>query len=95
MRNLFFLSLFCTLSVFAQKKNEAFQYHIFEAKGTIKIDGLENDAAWQQTELAKDFHMVTPMDTSLARNQTEMRLCYDKNNLYIIKPSKAHSWSSL
>lgn len=84
MRNLFLLSLFCTLSVFAQKKNEAFQYHIFEAKGTIKIDGLENDAAWQQTELAKDFHMVTPMDTSLARNQTEMRLCYDKNNLYII-----------
>ena len=82
----FLCLLLCCSSffTFAQKKNEKFQYHIFEAKGAIKIDGVENDAAWQQAEVAKDFYMITPMDTSFARNKTEMRLCYDQHNLYII-----------
>ncbi|MFN4144364.1 MAG: DUF5916 domain-containing protein [Runella sp.] len=82
MRTLLFFLI--SVSLFAQKKNEAYQYHIFEAKGTVKIDGLENDEAWQHTEVAKDFYMITPMDTSFARNKTEMRLCYDRENLYII-----------
>ncbi|MEZ4904232.1 MAG: DUF5916 domain-containing protein [Spirosomataceae bacterium] len=76
--------LFCGIAVFAQKKNESYQYHIKEATGAIKVDGLEGDAAWQNTEVAKDFFMITPMDTSFAKNKTEVRLCYDKNNLYII-----------
>lgn len=85
MPKFFYLFLFSlALPTFAQKKNEKYQYHIFEAKGAIKIDGLENDAAWQQTEVAKDFYMITPMDTSFAKNKTEMRLCYDRDNLYII-----------
>ncbi len=76
--------LFFSLSAVAQKKNESYQYHIFEKKAAIKIDGLENDAAWQQTEVAKDFFMITPTDTSFAKNKTEVRLCYDSQNLYII-----------
>jgi hypothetical protein len=84
MRLLLTFTVLISLASFAQKKNEKYQYHIFEAKGIIKIDGLENDAAWAQTEVAKDFYMITPMDTSFAKNKTEMRLCYDQNNLYII-----------
>jgi Domain of unknown function (DUF5916)/Carbohydrate family 9 binding domain-like len=79
-----FLLLCSAVSLFAQKKNEAYQYHIFEAKSAIKVDGSENDAAWKDTELAKDFFMMTPMDTSFAHNKTEVRLCYDHENLYII-----------
>ncbi len=76
--------LLCGVTVFAQKKNEAYQYHIREASSSIKVDGLEDDAAWQTTETAKDFFMITPMDTSQSRAKTEVKMCYDKNNLYII-----------
>lgn len=81
---LFLWFLLCGVTVFAQKKNESYQYHIREADAPLKIDGLENDAAWQTTETAKDFFMITPMDTSLSRAKTEVKMCYDKNNLYII-----------
>jgi Domain of unknown function (DUF5916)/Carbohydrate family 9 binding domain-like len=85
MRLFSFLLLFCSsISLVAQKKNEAYQYHIFEATSAVKIDGIENDAAWTKTEVAKDFFMMTPMDTSFAHNKTEVRLCYDRENLYII-----------
>lgn len=84
MSRLLLLLVLMSGGVFAQKKNEAYQYHIFEATAPVKVDGLENDVAWQNTEVAKDFFMITPMDTSFARNKTEVRLCYDKHNLYIM-----------
>ncbi len=65
--------LLCGVTVFAQKKNEAYQYHIREASSSIKVDGLEDDAAWQTTETAKDFFMITPMDTSQSRAKTEVK----------------------
>jgi len=43
-----------------------------------------NDAPWQEAETAGDFFMVTPMDTSRARVNTEVKMTYDKENLYII-----------
>jgi Domain of unknown function (DUF5916)/Carbohydrate family 9 binding domain-like len=76
--------LLITSLAFAQKKNEKYQYHIFEAKAALKIDGIEDDAAWKSTEVAKDFFMITPMDTSFAHSKTEVRLCYDRQNLYIL-----------
>ena len=51
----FLLFFLCCMSAWAQKKNEAFQYHIFESKGPIKIDGLENDGAWQNIKIARFF----------------------------------------
>ena len=82
----FFLSLpfTCILNVSAQKKNESFQLHIHKAKTAIKVDGVMDDAAWQQAEATSSFFMVLPMDTSLANVKTEVRMCYDDNNLYLI-----------
>ena len=80
------LLLFCliSLNIFAQKKNAGYQYHIHRATSPIKIDGDDNDVAWQTAEVAKDFHMVLPMDTSLAKVPTTVRMAYDDNNVYII-----------
>jgi len=80
------LLLFCliSLNIFAQKKNAGYQYHIRRATSPIKIDGKDDDAAWQSTEVAKDFHMVLPMDTSLSKVPTEVRMAYDDKNVYII-----------
>ena len=56
---LFLLSVLGLQEIVAQKINEAVQYHIKPARGTIAIDGKLDDAAWQQTELGKDFWMIT------------------------------------
>jgi Domain of unknown function (DUF5916)/Carbohydrate family 9 binding domain-like len=81
-----FCSILCIGSFcsYAQKKNNGFQLHIRKATEQIVIDGAMNEAAWQEAETAKNFFMVLPMDTSKARVNTEVKMTYDKENLYII-----------
>ncbi len=71
-------------NVSAQKKNESFQLHIHRASTAIKVDGVMDEAAWQQADTTSNFFMVTPMDTSLANVKTEVKMCYDDHNLYLI-----------
>ena len=67
-----------------QKINSNFKYHIHKTSDPIKIDGILNEAAWKNTEVASDFAMVLPMDTSKAKLKTEVRMTYDNDNLYLI-----------
>lgn len=39
--------------------------------------------AWQKTDVAADFFMVLPQDTSNARERSEIRMTYDNKNLYL------------
>jgi hypothetical protein len=48
------------------------------------IDGVINEAAWSAAQAGTDFFMVLPMDTSVARVRTEVRMTYDNNNLYLM-----------
>ena len=50
----------------------------------IKIDGIADDQGWLEAETAKDFFMVLPMDSSHSNVKTEVKLCYDDKNLYLI-----------
>ena len=70
-------------SLVAQKKNDRFHYPIRHAASTIDIDGDIGESAWQSTEVATDFFMVLPMDTSFAQLRTEVRMAYDDRFLYI------------
>ena len=83
---LLFGILLCSgsLLTYAQKKNSQFELHIRKTTEPIIIDGAMNDAAWQQAETAGNFFMVLPMDTSHAHVNTEVKMTYDKENLYII-----------
>ena len=81
---LFLTCLFISTSVFAQKKNALFQYTIRKASEPVKIDGSEQDNAWKESEVAKNFQMVFPMDTSRAQVKTEVRLSYDDHHLYLM-----------
>lgn len=72
------------LTVSAQKKNETFRLNIHKASIPIKVDGVGNDPAWQESEVATDFFMVLPMDTSKARVRTEVRMAYDDRNIYLL-----------
>ena len=67
-----------------QKINSQTQYHIHKTNEKMTIDGIMHEAVWQQAEVAKNFAMVLPMDTSKAKVPTEVRMTYDDNNLYII-----------
>lgn len=73
------------LSAYAQteKVNARFEYHIRKVSGAITIDGLEGDEGWKSCEVAKDFYMVLPMDTSMANLPSEIRMTYDQKNIYL------------
>ncbi|MET3881050.1 carbohydrate binding family 9 domain-containing protein [Chitinophaga sp. OAE865] len=75
---------FICFSVRAQKKNDAYQLQIRKAVSPIKIDGVIDEAAWLQADIATGFHMVLPMDTSAARLRTDVRMTYDDKNLYLV-----------
>jgi hypothetical protein len=79
------LSALCllTFSAIAQKKNANYKYHIHRASSAIGIDGVMDEPAWLQADSAVDFHMILPMDTSLAQIPTVVRMTYDDQNLYI------------
>lgn len=68
----------------AQKQNNAFQLKIQKAVAAIQVDGEMNEADWQNADVANQFNMVFPMDTSLADITTDVRMTYDEKNLYII-----------
>jgi hypothetical protein len=58
--------------------------HIKPASSEIKIDGDVSEQAWNDAELVTNFFMVQPMDTSFAKIKTDIKMTYDKENLYII-----------
>ncbi|MDX1768405.1 MAG: DUF5916 domain-containing protein [Arenibacter troitsensis] len=78
------LAFVLAIPLVAQKKNQSFQLNIHKTTATIEIDGIGNDMAWQDTDVASDFYMVLPMDTGMANEPSEIRMTYDENNLYLL-----------
>lgn len=68
----------------AQKKNSGYQLHIHKANSAIQIDGELNEQAWKDADVADNFFMVLPMDTSHANVKTSVRMTYDAQNIYIM-----------
>lgn len=69
---------------YGQKINESYRLNITKTYSPITVDGILDEPAWLKAEIATDFFMVTPMDTSYADLRTEVRMTYDDENLYII-----------
>jgi hypothetical protein len=80
---LLLLLLLAGLPGVAQKKNDSLQLHIRQTTAPIRIDGALDEPGWEAAEIATDFRMVLPMDTSRARVRTEVRMTYDAQNLYL------------
>jgi hypothetical protein len=72
------------LTATGQKKNEGFQLLIKASTSPIEIDGIMDEDSWHQAAIASNFFMVLPMDTSMAKVMTEVRMTYDNQNLYIL-----------
>ncbi len=75
---------FLTFTVFSQKKNDPFNLNIKKTNFPIVIDGSMDDKAWSEADVAQDFNMILPMDTSKAVVKTEVRMTYDDENIYVI-----------
>ena len=86
MRYFFFLFITSLIGGFAcaQKKNNNFELHIRKTSSPILIDGNMDEQGWKDAEVANNFFMVLPMDTSRALVKTEVKMTYDRDNLYII-----------
>ncbi|MGN6533759.1 MAG: carbohydrate binding family 9 domain-containing protein, partial [Ginsengibacter sp.] len=86
MKLIYLLSCVFFFSVFtyAQKKNEAYQLHIRQAKNPIIIDGIADESDWLEADIAENFFMILPMDTSFATIKTEVKMTYDQHNIYVL-----------
>ncbi len=73
-----------SFSLSAQKKNASYQLTIHQATSAIEIDGAMNEPTWETAQVATDFFMVTPMDTSAAKVRTDVRMTYDSEHLYLL-----------
>jgi hypothetical protein len=67
----------------AQKNKPGTELGIKKAKGVIKLDGVLDEADWQDALVATNFFMNYPVDTALAAFQSEARLTYDDHMLYV------------
>ncbi len=57
---------------------------IKKAKAPIILDGIMNESDWLEASVANDFTQFFPSDSALAIAQTEVRLTYDEQFIYII-----------
>ncbi len=86
VQNLLVLLAVCLVEnqAMAQKKNADYQLQIRKTNLPIIIDGVADDVAWQDTDVARDFYMVLPMDTGKAEEPSEIRMAYDDRNIYLV-----------
>jgi len=72
------------LQTIAQKKNESFRLNIKKTTFPVIIDGIANDKAWLDTDVADDFFMVLPDDDRKANEHSEIRMTYDDKYIYLV-----------
>lgn len=49
----------------------------------ITLDGILNEAVWQEADIATDFWQYFPTDSVQAKQQAEIKMLYDDTNLYV------------
>jgi hypothetical protein len=59
------------------------QLQALRISGGIKLDGLLDEAVWQQAPIATDFIQQRPNPGVPEKHRTEVRVLYDDANLYI------------
>ncbi len=63
--------------------NHDYKIHAKKIAGTIKLDGIIDEADWLKAEVAKDFYMVLPYDTGHSVAKSEVRMVYDDKAFYL------------
>jgi hypothetical protein len=58
-------------------------WHVDKTDALITIDGVLDEEAWQSSSIADDFMQYFPYDSSAAEDQTEIRMTYNEQFIYI------------
>jgi hypothetical protein len=61
---------------------QEFQLTIQPTKGTIKLDGILDEPAWNTVQAVSQFYKKFPNDIGPPKKQTEVKYLYDEKNLY-------------
>ncbi len=58
-------------------------YGIRQTSSPIKVDGILDELMWESAQIATDFSLTRPYDTAQATYQTEVRLLFDQQFVYV------------
>ncbi len=75
------LLLLLPIALFAQEDQKTFTVRY--TNDILKIDGILDEPIWEMAESAGAFHQYFPSDTTLAAQQTDIRMLYNNTTLYI------------
>lgn len=80
----FFAILFLFMPVLLTAQNEpGAALRIKKTNSEIILDGILDEPAWQQADVADNWFLNYPVDTALAPFQTEARLTFNDDALYL------------
>jgi hypothetical protein len=89
---IFSISLFAFISAAGQPSrnngasgpiNSNYVLNIKKMQGTIVLDGVIDENDWLTADVATDFYMVMPYDTSYSEAVSEIRMTYDDQAIYL------------
>lgn len=63
--------------------NSHYVLNIRKMEGTITLDGVIDEDDWLRADVADNFFMVTPYDTSYSEAKSEIRMTYDDQAIYL------------
>ena len=72
-----------TKKINAQINAQNYRLQIKKTSENIIIDGVLNEIIWKNVNVAKDFFMITPVDTGKSTQFSEARMTFDKEFIYI------------
>ena len=76
-----FVFLLTTSHLFSQKETKSVTVKFISE--TITPDGDLDEAIWEMAESADEFWEYFPLDSVLARKQSQIKILYDDKNIYI------------
>jgi hypothetical protein len=70
---------------FAQKNEEKYQITIKKTSETLKVDGVLDEGAWANADVANNFYLNFPFDSSYSKPefQTQVKVLFDDTYIYI------------
>jgi hypothetical protein len=63
--------------------NSSYVLNIKKMEGDITLDGIIDESDWLNADVATDFYMVMPYDTSYSEAVSEIRMTYDDQAIYL------------
>jgi Domain of unknown function (DUF5916)/Carbohydrate family 9 binding domain-like len=83
LKNLLLLTALFSVSLSFSQRTKNKSVNVKYITEPITVDAILDEAAWSQTKPATNFWEYFPIDTVQAKQQAEIKMLFDDNNLYI------------